>query len=311
VGGDAAPGRGVHVIDVAVLYAELERAGAGRGRTSQADIARQYRKSAGYVSILCRLGHALRALPVEARDPLRVGGVTFKAVQAIVTRHRTPEAVVAALRTLAETRPTRRRRRVEGGAALWRGPVAERPHEDHLDPLPRPEGAAPVEHAEFRYRWDAELAVRDPDRVLAEYEAFVRAMTGEVVERLRRVTHARGLGAPATGRPPIPPTGKGASVTHAGRGDPVDPGGRTYSDAFPGVPLPLELSVRQLNDRVSSMLRTHRERLAQFLAEREAAYASRGSGDTAKKATTSSAPHRAAAPDDVSPEEIDADLAEP
>lgn len=283
------------MVDVAVIYAELERAG-----TSQADIARQYRKSPGYVSVLCRLGHALRTLPAEERSTLRIRQVTFKAAQAVVSRHRRGDAILGALRGLAAV-PTgpRLRRSTMGGAGVWREPVATRPDEAPLDPLPLSPAEAAAREADFVFPWDPAAATRDPGAVLASFEAFVRTTTDEVVARLRR---AAGTLPPQPDRAARRPTG----------GTPF--AGAAANDASA---VPLDLSIRQLNDRVSAMLRTHREKMAEFLAERDARRAGSKSGDLARRAAHNQEPDEPAVATGVRPrvevtfEELAADLDEP
>lgn len=288
------PSRGVHVVDVAVIYAELERAG-----TSQADIARQYRKSAGYVSVLCRLGHALRTLPADERSALRVRQVTFKAAQAVVSRHRRGDAILGALRQLAAVPTGPRLRRTTGGAGVWREPVATRPDEAPLDPLPLSPAEAAARTADFVFPWDPTAAARDPGAVLASFEAFVRTTTDEVVARLRR---AAGTLPAQLDRAAWRPLG----------GTPL--AGAAANDASA---VPLDLSIRQLNDRVSAMLRTHREKMAEFLADRDARRGGSKSGDLARRTAHNlgSNPPAAATgvrpPVEVTSEELAADLDDP
>ena len=229
--------RGVHVVDLAVVFAELERSPG----VTQADIARRYRKSPGYVSVLCRLGHALRRLSPEEREALHVPHLTFKATQAIVSRASDADGILRGVEALASLRPPDRRPRAARGAAgLWHRPL---PESDTLDPLP-------VESAtsagEFVFRWDEAAARRDPGRVFAEYEEFIRAMTNNVMARLRRVVEE-------TARPLLP-TRRDAADRIIGA-----------DDAW----LHADLSIQQLNDRVAATLRAHRAKLDEFLAERE------------------------------------------
>ena len=282
------------MVDVAVIYAELERAG-----TSQADIARQYRKSAGYVSVLCRLGHALRTLPAEERSALRVRQVTFKAAQAVVSRHRRGDAILGALRGLTAVPTGPRLRRTTGGAGVWREPVATTPDEAPLDPLPLSPAEAAARAADFVFPWDPAAAARDPRAVLASFEAFVRTTTDEVVARLRR---AAGTLPALPDRAAWRPTG-GTPFAAAAVND--------------ASAVPLDLSIRQLNDRVSAMLRTHREKMAEFLAERDARRAGSKSGDLARRAAQYQEPDDPAVATGARPrvevtfEELAADLDEP
>lgn len=244
---------GVHALDLALLYAELERV---RGVT-QADIARTYRKSPGYVSVLCRLGRALRTLPVDEREALRVPHLTFKAAQTAVSRTANADALLATLRQLAAARPPARRRRSRTGTAgAWAEPVERGGHEDLIDPVPLPSAAVATLSDAYTFTWDAAAAARDPAAALAAYEQFVRATTAEVVARLRRTLDDRAL--ELDPRP--------AAVGPAELPDSAADAGRVSS----------ELSLRQLTARVDATLMAHRERMAQFLAERAARDALRG-----------------------------------
>lgn len=252
--------RGGHVVDLALLFAELARAPG----VTQADLARRYRKSAGYVSVVCRLGRALRNAPPEVHDRLRVPHFTLKAAQALVSRHPEPAALRAAAVRLATTPPTARARSRVGVPSAWDRTPARA---NSLDPLPEAPDAITQRDA-FVYTWDAEAAQRDPAAVLAEFEAFVRATTDEVVARLR---HSAGDFGPTPGRPAPGVGGRGAPSVPAGYG---------------------ELSLRQLHERVRATLRGHRARMDEFLADRE-----RARGRSAARAPTADgAPTAAAAP---------------
>ena len=283
------------MVDVALLYAELERtSGAAR-----ADIARQYGKSPGYVSIMCRLGYALRTLSPEAREALRVRQITFKAAQAAVSRFPRVPDLLAALDGLAAVPPARRRRRAAGGAAPWRAPVAPHPDEDPLDPLPLLAGERAARQAagqaDLVFRWDAAAAQRDPAAVLDAFEAFVRAATDDVVDRLRRA---------ATHRTP--------SKIGGADGTRTDGAPRLPSVLPPGFSL--ELSLRALDERVKATLRTHRQRMAEFEAERAAPRRAPGGPlsqpGVARAPESPSSPRRGAPAVPVTDEEIAADLAE-
>ncbi|GJG89173.1 hypothetical protein tb265_43540 [Gemmatimonadetes bacterium T265] len=260
--------RGGHVVDLALLFAELARAPG----VTQADLGRRYRKSAGYVSVVCRLGRALAELPPEARDRLRVPHLTLKAAQALVSRH--PDAAslrTAALRLAGAPPPTRRRARA-GGPGQWnQTPIGP----DHVDPLPEPPDA-PSRRSTFVYAWDEDAARRDPAAALAGFEAFVRETTDEVVSRLRRAAGDIGPARPAPGR--------------SGRGTATPPAG--YD----------ELSLRQLNERVRATLIGHRARMEEFLAERDRA---RG-----RRPAQAGAVGRAPFVDELARAELDGDLEE-
>jgi hypothetical protein len=309
------------------MYAELERAGA----LSQADIARQYRKSAGYVSILCRLGHALRPLTPDERGALRVPHVTFKAAQLLVSRERDGGAIRRALTELAAAHPALRRRRMAGSVAAWRAPVVVPPDQVSLDPLPLSRADEAARRADFVFPWDEAAARQDPAAVLEAYEQFVRSSTALLVERLRLLastpTRARTDAALDVAAADAAAAEAGAAPSSARvRGAPVDPSGadgRGGGDGAPDAvaarpPLGWELSLRQLDARVGATLAAHRARMSEFLAERqEARHRARAIGSAgapvgAPAGTPSDPRQRGGSlpPVEVSPDEIETDLAE-
>jgi hypothetical protein len=315
------PARGGHVVDLALLFAELLSAPG----VTQADLGRRYRKSPGYVSVVCRLGRALRELPPDARDALRVPHFTLKAAQDLVSRHRDPAALRAAAARLAALPPVvprgapARTRARHGTAGQWdRAPDGL----DAIDPLPEPRDAV-TRRTAFSYTWDAEAARRDPRAVLADFEAFVRETTDEVVRRLR---HAAG----DLGRVPLGGAPSGLLPRRSLRASPHDPGGRGRGPAgMPsGAPEPSaadaspsgestagererifangfdDMALRKLNARVAETLRAHRARMDAFLAERERGRTRVAGGPTA----TGRGGSFSALP--VDPADLDADLAE-
>ena len=72
-------GRRVHIVDRALDYVALSATGLSAAR-----IARKRRRSAGYVSILLRLGHAIRTLEPAELAALRSPRITWKLAQRIV-----------------------------------------------------------------------------------------------------------------------------------------------------------------------------------------------------------------------------------
>jgi hypothetical protein len=72
-------GRRVHIVDRALDYVALAATGLSAAR-----IARKRRRSAGYVSILLRLGHAIRTLEPAELAALRSPRITWKLAQRIV-----------------------------------------------------------------------------------------------------------------------------------------------------------------------------------------------------------------------------------
>lgn len=318
IGPQATPARGGHVVDLALLFAELLRAPG----TRQADLGRRYRKSPGYVSVVCRLGRALQEMAPEARDVLRVPHFTLKAAQALVSRYRDPAALRAAATRLAATPSIGTTTAVGAGAARVRarqgapGQWDRAPDgPDPIDPLPEPANAMSRRDT-FVYAWDADAARRDPGAVLAGFEAFVRATTDEVVVRLRRLAGDLGppprpaayAGSPDAGgrrRPRVTPDAAVApSDAHERRSaEPPghDDGARVFTHGCD------ETALRRLDARVAETLRAHRARMDAFLAERDPARTGRlVPGPPVGSAT---GPGGSFTPLPVDPADIDADLA--
>ena len=138
-------GRRVHIVDRALDYVALSATGLSAAR-----IARKRRRSAGYVSILLRLGHAIRTLEPAELAALRSPRITWKLAQRIVRtdadvgsiRHQLRLALGGFSTHNVDRRKNRVRRAAPGTAKTAGGESAARP------------GAA--------WGWDESWFTRDP-----------------------------------------------------------------------------------------------------------------------------------------------------
>jgi hypothetical protein len=166
-------GRRAHVLDRAAIYVAL----ADQGLTA-AQIARRRRKSKAHVSILLRLGRALRDLPDDERAALRHPRVTWRLVQGLVRADVDPASLRRQLRAALggfSTHNVDRRRRRPGGAA-----------------------AAAQVAAGVAWGWDEAWFARDPVGYAEAHLAHLRHLHRIVEERARRAAAVR-LGAAVDG----------------------------------------------------------------------------------------------------------------
>jgi hypothetical protein len=223
--------KGPHLVDTALAFATLEDSGV-----LQTVIAKRYRKSAGYVSVCCRLGRALWTASEGDRATLRDARVGIKAAQRIVRREARPPEVLAALGALVTiAKPAHRRRRGAGAGGTWRGLGAHRATRDA-----------------WTFAWDDTAARRDPRAYLAAFEEFLHDVNDEVVDRLRTLIRTGTDVATDRAVEQGPP---GAELPH--RPPP------TLEERRLG-----ELSLRQLYARVDEQRRVARAAVEQELARR-------------------------------------------
>jgi hypothetical protein len=166
-------GRRAHVVDRAAVYVAL----ADLGLTA-AQIARRRRKSKGHVSILLRLGRALRDLPEDERAALRHPRITWRLVQGLVRTDVDPASLRRQLRAALggfSTHNVDRRRGRRSGAA-----------------------AAPAAAPGVAWGWDAAWFARDPVGYAAAHLAHLTHLHRVVEERARGAAAAR-LGAAVDG----------------------------------------------------------------------------------------------------------------
>jgi hypothetical protein len=172
--GPAAPldARRAHVLDRAAVYLAL----ADQGLTA-AQIARRRRKSKGHVSILLRLGRALRDLPADERAALRHPRITWRLVQGLVRADVDPASLRRQLRAALGGFSTHNvdRRRARRGVA-----------------------ATPAAAPGVAWGWDAAWFARDPEGYAAAHLAHLTHLHQVVEERARRAAAER-LGAAVDG----------------------------------------------------------------------------------------------------------------
>lgn len=245
-----------HLIDQAIAWARR----LDRGET-QAAIIRSYparrRPSRGYVSIVARLGHALKGLPPLELAAYRSPRVTVRLAQRIIRQHTDTLAVRHHLRE-AIASPPRDRRRTRG-----RRPDRRDDRGDHAGRPARPATEAAGDL--FVWRWDGAAAERDPAAYVEAYLAFVRALQSAMSHRVRRAVARRTA-------PPIALAGQ--SLTALAASIAAYQRARTAAAAGPPV-------LRDEDRRALELLRRFDERLADVLAAPGGAAASAAGGTAA------------------------------
>lgn len=174
-GAEPAAVRGRHVVDRALDYAALEATGL-----RAADIARRRRRSKAHVSILLRLGRALRGCTAEEVAAFRSPRITWKLAQQLVRtstaddvlRHRLRQALGGFSRLNVD-----RRRQRTGRMS----PV---------DPLR-------VQSGTYVWQWDPAWAERDPAGYVDAYHAFLARMHRDLIARLHAPPSVGDGGQPA------------------------------------------------------------------------------------------------------------------
>lgn len=155
---------GRHIVDRALDYAALHRGGL-----TAAQIARRRKKSKGYVSIVLRLGSALRGLDSEELEVFRSERITWKLAQRIVRADVTEAEIQRQLRYALggfsshniDGRKLRkhRRNRVKGQSDMAQAPTG-----------------AIAEPGVFVWRWDAEWVARDPLGYVDAYRTYLASL---------------------------------------------------------------------------------------------------------------------------------------
>lgn len=162
-------GRRVHIVDRALDYAALAAAGLSAAR-----IARKRRRSAGYVSILLRLGQAIQSLEPAELAALRSPRITWKLAQRIVRtdadvgsiRHQLRLALGGFSTHNVDRRKHRVGRGTPGAAGSGTGEKTGRP------------GAA--------WGWDESWFTRDPVDFVRHHLAHLTAVHRSVDTRAHR-----------------------------------------------------------------------------------------------------------------------------
>ena len=270
----------MHPIEAARMFHALE----DPPRKTQADIARETGRSPAYISILCRVGDAIRDLTADERDALRKPHLTYTALATLVSRHKRRGDLLAAIRALVARPPSRRMRSTVGGASLWTRPEPVDPAEAPLDPLPPARGQrARVQQNAFTYVFDPAAWRDDPDAALDGFETHLRELLDGVMRGAKVALGAAGGPLPLAAAQP-----RRAAVPQELR---------EHATTL----VALDLSLRQLEARVEAARRGHRAQMTAFEAEREARRAARAARTLG---TSVSAPA-----DPITAEDIEADLA--
>lgn len=159
---------GTHLVDQAIAWARR----LDQGET-QAAILRSYparrRPSRGYISVVARLGHALKDVPPLELAMYRSPRVTLRLAQRVVRREADAAAIRHQLRTaisqvLAPALPRRGARTRDSG-----GRGARRSGDPDL----------------FAWRWDGAWAERDPAGYAEAYLEFLQRLQREMGRRMR------------------------------------------------------------------------------------------------------------------------------
>lgn len=194
---------GRHIVDRALDYAALHQGGL-----TAAQIARRRKKSKGYVSIVLRLGTALRRLDSEEIAVFRSERITWKLAQRIVRSGVTDAEIQRQLRYALggfsthnidrrKLRTRRGRRSVTEGAGTQTG--------DRDTTLAR---SAP-EADTFIWRWDAAWAARDPLGYVEAYRAHLASLHRAVRARFADAAATRAsTGVSGASPAPIPVVGQ-------------------------------------------------------------------------------------------------------
>lgn len=168
----SAAGRSHHVVDRALEYAALHAEGL-----RAAEIARRRRKSKGHVSILLRLGQAIRSCAPDEVEAFRSPRITWKLVQRLVRTSVSEVALRQQLRLAlggfsshtVDRRRLRRKRGTDGAEMVRRSPNT------------------------FIWELDPGWAARDPVGYAEAYLAFLARLHRGVTTRIREVAVPPGV----------------------------------------------------------------------------------------------------------------------
>lgn len=195
--GDRPVGR--HILDRAADYAALHRNGL-----TATQIARRRKKSKGYVSIVLRLGLALRTLDREELAVFRSERITWKLAQRVVREgvsdaeiHRQLRYALGGFSTHNIDRRKLRTRRGKGAAD--RGAHRRVGHDAGARDQVAGSGA-------FVWRWDAAWAARDPVGYVEAYRAYLASLHRTICAQFREAAAALTVGAASFA--PVPMVGQ-------------------------------------------------------------------------------------------------------
>lgn len=202
---------GHHIVDRALDYAALQRSGL-----SAAQIARRRKKSNGYVSIVLRLGIALRTLDREEIAVFRSDRITWKLVQRLVRTGVTDAEIQRQLRyalggfsTHNIDRRKLRKHQTKRDGTISTATRSGSPDADMTRSAP--------EAGAFIWRWDAAWAARDPGGYVDAYRAHLASLHRAIRARFNEAASSRASsGLSDTTRPSIPMVGQSLREIMAG-----------------------------------------------------------------------------------------------
>lgn len=182
---------GRHIVDRALDYAALSRGGL-----TAAQIARRRKKSKGYVSIVLRLGTAIRGLDREELAVFRSERITWKLAQRIIRGGVTDAEIQRQLRYALGGFSTHnidgrklRRRRTKQEQKPVKEPTRERMREQN--PAQTAMAVAGTEPGLFVWRWDSEWAHRDPAGYVDAYRDHLASLHRDISTRFREAMALR------------------------------------------------------------------------------------------------------------------------
>ncbi len=172
---------GRHIVDRALDYAALNRGGL-----TAAQIARRRKKSKGYVSIVLRLGTAIRGLDREELAVFRSERITWKLAQRIVRGGVTDAEIQRQMRYALGGFSThnidRRKLRKHRVAGPKQGPSRGLEPSGTVGQTDAPSPEAGV----FVWRWDGEWAARDPAGYVEAYREHLASLHRNISTRFRK-----------------------------------------------------------------------------------------------------------------------------
>ncbi len=178
------PARRAHLIDRAVEWARRIDRGESQAEIRRSIPARS-RPSRGYISIVARLGHALKDLPPLEFELYRSPRVTLRLAQKIVRADVDTLAIRLGLRQAitALPHPADRRRGRRGHRADT--------HERASVAVSGSRSRSATDPDLFAWRWDGAQAEEDPVGYIEEYIEFVEGLHGEMIRRTRALVARR------------------------------------------------------------------------------------------------------------------------
>lgn len=177
---------GRHIVDRALDYAALSRGGL-----TAAQIARRRKKSKGYVSIVLRLGTAIRGLDRDEIAVLRSERITWKLAQRIIRASVTDAEIQRQLRYALGGFSTHN---IDGRKLRKRRTASSKPDSQRdVEPngaVGQTDALGP-EPGVFVWRWDAEWAARDPVGYVDAYRAHLTSLHRGMTAKLREAAAGR------------------------------------------------------------------------------------------------------------------------